>query len=100
MQADSSGWYTGLIYEVIYIRFYPSIAVMKQYGNIITASVHERDAMTTEVWDVHIRWKYQSTSWLLVAEFKAGNPIELVEYLIANGLAGQLSLKWWVKHTL
>ena len=56
--------------------------------------------MTTEVWDVHIRWKYQSTSWLLMAEFKAGNPIELVEYLIANGLAGQLSLKWWVKHTL
>ena len=29
MQADSSGWYTGLIYEVIYIQFYPSIAVMK-----------------------------------------------------------------------
>ena len=35
-----------------------------------------------------------------MAEVKAGNPIELSEYPISNGLIGYPEFKWWVKHTL
>ena len=77
----------GLINEVTDIQIYPSISVAKQDGNFITTSVLERDGVTTKGWDVQMICKDQSTSWLLMDEYKAEKPIELAEYAFAKGLA-------------
>ena len=69
----------GLIDEVIDIRKDPSITVAKKDGNFITASGQKRYVMTTKGWDVQILCKDQYTSWLPMAEFKAGNSIESEE---------------------
>ena len=78
-RSDSDRWDMGLINEVTNIQKYPSIAIAKEDGTFITALGQYRYVVINKGWDVQIRWKDQSTSWLLMAEVKAGNHIELAE---------------------
>ena len=93
-QADEDGWDTGLIDEIVDIRVDPNVAVPKSEGRIETTSGQLRDVVTTKGWDIQVRWKDQSTSWLPLMTVKESNPIELAEYFVANGLESEPAFKW------
>ena len=55
---------------------------------------------TTAGWEVLCEWNDGTTTWLPLKEIKAGNPIELAEYTVANGIAEEPAFKWWFDFTL
>ena len=52
--------------------------------------------VTTRGWEVRIKWKDGSTSWLPLKEVKSSNPIDLAEYAVANDLSKEPAFAWWV----
>ena len=95
-QADSDGWDTGLLDEIIGFRKDDAIAVDKDQGYIQSANGQNRAVITTKGWDVQIRWKDQSTNWVPLSEVKESNPIEVAEAAIAHGVAREPAFNWWV----
>ena len=56
--------------------------------------------MTTRGWELCVRWKDGSTSWVKLKDMKDSNPIETAEYAVAMGIDKMPAFIWWVKHTL
>jgi hypothetical protein len=56
--------------------------------------------MTTKGWKLCIRWKDGSTSWEPLKNLKETNPVEVAEYAVAMGIAGEPAFSWWVPFTL
>ena len=99
-QADQDGWDTGLVEKIVGACCNPNLAVPKSQGTFETSSGQTRKVVTTKGWNEQVRWKDRSTNWLPFPEVKAGSPIELAEYAIANGLESEHAFSWWVKLTL
>jgi len=55
---------------------------------------------TTRGWDICIEWRDGLTSWLPLKDIKDTNPLELVQYTLANGIAKEPDFKWWVQEIL
>ena len=55
---------------------------------------------TTRGWKFNVEWKDGSSSWIPLSELKASNPVELAEYAVANAIAGEPALAWWVNDVL
>jgi len=51
---------------------------------------------TTQGWDINIEWWDGSTSWIPLKEIKYSNPLELVQYVIANQIDKEPAFAWWV----
>ncbi len=47
-------------------------------------------------WELCILWKDKSTSWVALKDVKEGNPIQVAEFAIANGIANEPAFAWWV----
>ena len=99
-QADQDGWDSGLLSEIIGLRRDGNVAVSKENGTFTTTSGMKRNVITTKGWDVNVKWKDQSTSWIPLSDMKEANPIEVAEYAIANGYNEEPAFKWWVKKAL
>ena len=99
-QADSDGWDTGLLEEILDVRKDESVAVAMKDGYITTSSGQRRPVITTKGWDVQVRWSDQSTGWLPLSELKESNPTELAEFAIAAGVNKEPAFNWWTKHTM
>jgi len=55
---------------------------------------------TTKGWELCVRWKDGSSSWVKLKDMKDSNPIETAEYAVACCIDKQPPFIWWVKHTL
>ena len=60
-------------------------------------AVHRR---TTKGWQLLVQWKDGSTSWTPLKDLKESNPIEEVEYAVANKIANEPAFIWWAKDVL
>ena len=49
-------------------------------------AVHRR---TTKGWQLLVQWKVGSTSWTPLKDLKESNPVEVVEYAVANKIANE-----------
>ena len=57
-------------------------AISKADGYIISQNGVRRKTITTKGWEINIRWKDGSESWIPMNEIKESNPLEVVEYSI------------------
>ena len=55
---------------------------------------------TTKGWEVLIKWKDKSESWIKLADMKESHPVEVAEYARARGIDMEPAFEWWVPHTL
>ena len=53
---------------------------------------------TTKGWDMLVRWKDGSQSWIPLKDVKESNPLETAEYAISQGIDKEPAFVWWVKH--
>ncbi len=51
-------------------------------------------------WELCVLWKDKSTSWVALKDVKEGNPIQVAEFAIANGIANEPAFAWWVRDAL
>jgi hypothetical protein len=45
-------------------------------------------------------WKDKSTSWVALKDLKEGNPLQVTEFAIANGIANEPVFAWWIMDVL
>jgi hypothetical protein len=69
-------------------------------GTVTTSSGNVKPRITTQGWQLLMLWKDKSTSWVMLKDLKASNPIELTEYAVANQIVEEPAFKWWVSNTL
>ena len=55
---------------------------------------------TTKGWELLIKWKDNSESWIKLADMKESHPVEVAEYARARGIDKEPSFKWWAPDTL
>jgi hypothetical protein len=75
-------------------------AVLIADGKITTSSGTSRLKKTTQGWQLLILWKDGSSSWEHLHDLKESNPVELVEYAVANWLVNEPAFAWWVPHVI
>ena len=51
-------------------------------------------------WELLIKWKDKSESWIKLADMKESHPVEVAEYARARGIDKEPAFEWWVPHTL
>ena len=95
---DDEGFDLGLIDGIIAHRKLDN-AIPVDKGHVEHNGIKKR-VITTKGWDLRVRWKDGSTSWIPLKELKASNPLEIAEYAIANNLSNEPAFAWWISHTL
>ena len=65
-----------------------------------SANRQEKPKVTTRGWHLLVQWKDGTVSWEKLANIKASNPIEVVEYTVTNWLVKEPAFKWWVLHVI
>ena len=64
-------------------------------------SALSKDAkLTTRGWKLLVSWKDGSTDWIPLNDLKEANPVEVVEYAVANRIAEEPAFDWWVRDVL
>jgi hypothetical protein len=56
--------------------------------------------MTTKGWKLLIEWLDGTMDWLPLKDLKESYPVQVAEYAVANKIAEQPALAWWVPHVL
>ena len=56
--------------------------------------------ITINGFNVQVKWKDGSVTWLLLVAVKSSSPIDLAEFAKSDTLSDESAFKWWVKHTL
>jgi hypothetical protein len=69
-------------------------------GTVTLANGYAKPKTSTQGWQLLVLWKNKSTSWVKLKDLKESNPVELAEYTVANRIAEEPALKWWVSNTL
>ena len=63
-QVDGDGWDTGLKYEIISFRSDPNISLQKGDDAFTRVNKIDKRVITTNGWDVEVKWSEQSTDWV------------------------------------
>ncbi|GFH61775.1 hypothetical protein CTEN210_18251 [Chaetoceros tenuissimus] len=95
-QADEHGWDSGIIEEFLDIRKDDSIAVPKERGMYFNNAGVERNIVTTKGWEVQVKWRDKSTSWISLKNVKEGDPLGLAELAVVLKVQDEPAFKWWV----
>ena len=74
--------------------------VLQQDAFIVNRSGTKRRRETTIGWELLVRWKDGSTTWVALKDLKESYPVQLAEYAVQSRLAGEPAFAWWVPHTL
>eukprot|EP00804_Cyclotella_cryptica_P008557 CCRYP_007551-RA/>CCRYP_007551-RA protein AED:0.38 eAED:0.38 QI:0/0/0/1/1/1/2/0/852 len=56
----------------------------------------KRPKIPLDGWEVLMKWKDGSTSWVRIKEVKDSNPMELAKYAVANKIHEEPAFKWWL----
>ena len=99
-QADDDRWDSGIIDEYVDLRRDDSIAVPKNKGQFETSTGQLRNVVTTKGWEIQVRWKDKSTSWISLHEAKNGDPGGLAEFAVSRGVQHEPAFKWWIATAL
>jgi len=55
---------------------------------------------TTAGWELEMKWKGGSTSWVTLKSLKESNPVKTAEYARDNHIDEEPAFDWWVHHVL
>ena len=98
-QLDDQGRQFAIMSEIIGHRKNGD-AVGKDDGFIVSKNGNKVPRRTTKGWEIAIEWKDGSQSWIPLREAKDGYPIELAEYIVAQGLEQEPAFHWWVPRVM
>ena len=62
---------------------------------IPTSSGTKRRRHTTKGWELLVRWKGGSTTWVALKDLKESNPVQVAEYAVQAKLSGEVAFAWW-----
>ena len=99
-QVDSDGMSTTLMEAIVDHRRDQSKALHHQDKYVQTKNGRHHLRKTTKGWELLIKWKDKSESWIKLADMKESHPVEVAEYARARGIDKEPAFKWWVPHTL
>ena len=71
-------------------------AISKEDGYIISQNGVRRKIITTKGWELNVRWKDGSESWIPMNEINKSNPVEVAEYSISRKINNEPAFSWWV----
>jgi len=74
--------------------------VNKKKGYITSHNGVQRKVITTKGWEMNIRWKDGTESWIPMNEVKESNPLKLAEYATACKISTEPAFAWWVQSVL
>ena len=66
----------------------------------ITMNGRRKKRITTKGWELLIRWKDGSQSWLPLKDVKEANPLQTAEYAISRDIHNEPAFAWWVNQVL
>ena len=99
-QVDSEGHSTLLMKEIIDHRKDASIAVPMEDKYLVTRTGQRRLRKTTQGWDLLVRWRDGTESWVKLSDMKESYPVEVAEYAKARDIQSEPAFAWWVSNTL
>lgn len=99
-QVDGEGYSTMLMEAIIDYRKDAATAVPMEDKFFTTKTGRKRLRITTQGWDVLVRWKDGSETWIKLADMKEAHPVELAEFAKARGIANEPAFAWWVPDTI
>ena len=97
-QLDDIGNHFHLIEEIIDHRKDKSAVLQENKTYKFKGKTYTQKA--TCGWTLCVLWKDGSISWEHLKDLKESNPLEVVEYAVANNLTHEPAFSWWVKFTL
>ena len=99
-QVDSDGMSTTLMEAIVDHRRDDEKALQHHEKYVQTKNGRRHLRETTKGWELLIKWKDKSESWIKLADMKDSHPVEVAEYARARGIDKEPAFEWWVPHTL
>ena len=99
-QVDLEGFSLALMEGIVDFRCDESVAVPIEEKYIITKTGQKRLRKTMAGWDLLVRWKDKSESWVRLSDMKESHPVETAEFAKAKEIQGEPAFCWWVPYTL
>ena len=99
-QVDSDGMSTTLMEAIVDHRRDDEKALQHHDKYVQTKNGRRHLRKTTKGWELLIKWKDKSESWIKLADMKESHPVEVAEYARARGIDKEPAFEWWVPHTL
>jgi hypothetical protein len=96
-QVDEEGHRQMLIDEIEDHRMMEDVIPIDQ-GDYTTPSGMKRKRQTTKGWELSVRWKDGSSTWIALKDLKDTYPVELANYAIANRIQDEPAFAWWVPY--
>ena len=94
-QVDDEGHMEAMLKEIGGHRKGPNV-VGKEEGFIRSHNGNQIPIRTTKGWEIEVHWKDGSSSWVPLKDVKDSNPIELMEYAIAQQIDTEPAFNWWI----
>ena len=98
-QVDSEGNRHALFDEIVAHRTNGK-EVKMQDAFVNTKSGTKRRKESTIGWEILVRWKDGSTTWVALKDLKESYPVQLAEYAVSARIAEEPAFAWWVPYTL
>jgi hypothetical protein len=96
-QVDEEGHRKMLIEEIEDHRTLED-AIPIEGGEYTTPSGMKRKRRTTKGWELSVRWKDGSSTWIALKDLKDTYPVELADYAIDNRIQDEPAFAWWVPY--
>ena len=92
-QVDSDGFSLTLMDAIIDYRC-TNTAIDKKDGYVYTKSGQKRKQKTTAGWELLVKWKDESETWIRLVDMKESHPIEVAEFAVAQGIEDEPAFAW------
>ena len=99
-RVDSDGFSTTMMDGIFDYRRDSEIAVPKRDLYVVTKRGQKRMRKSTVGWQLLVKWKDQSESWIHLKDLKELNPVEVDRFAEARGIVDDPYFTWWVPYTM
>ena len=99
-QVDSDGMSTTLMEAIVDHQRDDEKALQHHDKYVQTKNGRHHLRKSTKGWELLIKWKDKSESWIKMADMKESHPVEVAEYARARGIDKEPAFESWVPHTL
>ena len=98
-QVDEEGNRHVLFEEIVDHRTDGS-ELKQQEAFITNKQGHKRRRETTKGWEILVKWKDGSTTWVKLKDMKNAFPVQLAEYAVAMKISQEPAFAWWAPYVL
>ena len=92
-QVDNEGHMEAMLKEISGHKNGPN-AIDKEEGFTRSHNGNQIPIRTTKGWEIEVQWKDGSASWVPLKDIKDFNPIELMEYAVAQQIDTEPAFNW------